>query len=150
MAGISLGPRAAIYPMPLLPSSRLARAVLALLLVVGVAFGLATAARFGLIERDDLGSVCDAASPASMCGLRLLLIKAFQFNVYAYASLALAAAASWWKSPALAYLGAAIGMFGMVLYTLTWSGVGVLACALALARLQPKWAEDREPQQHAR
>jgi predicted lipoprotein with Yx(FWY)xxD motif len=119
-------------------------------LVVGVAFGLATAARYGLIERDDLGSVCEAASPASICGLRLLLIKAFQLNFYAYASLALAAVASWSKSPALAYLGAAIATFGMVLYTFTWSGAGVLACALALARMQPQWAEDGEPQQHAR
>src|SRR5512140_169858 len=126
-------------PAPL--PSRLARAVIVLVLVVGVACGLAAAARYGLIERDDLGSVCDAASPASVCGLRLLLIRAFQLNVYAYASLALAAVASWWKSPALAYLGAAIGAFGMVRYTFTWSGAGVLACALALARLQEQWAE---------
>ena len=136
--------------MPLPLPSRLARAVVTLVLVVCVAFGLATAARCGLIERDDLGSVCDAASPAGMCGLRLLLIKAFQLNLYAYASLALAAVASWWKSPALAYLGAAIGTFGMVLYSFTWSVVGVLACALALARLQEQWAEDGEAQQHAR
>ena len=131
--------------LPQLPP-HLVRSVGTLLLVIGVASALATAARYGLIERDDLGSICDAASPASICGLRLLLIKAFQFNLYAYSSLALAAVASWWRSPALACLGAAIGTFGMVLYTFTWSGVGVLACALALARLQEQWAENREPQ----
>jgi hypothetical protein len=130
--------------------SRLARAVVALVLVVGVAFGFATAARYGLIERDDLGLACNAASPVGACGLRMLLINAFLLNLYAYASLALATGASWWKSPTLAYLGAAIGTFGMVLYTFTWSGVGVLACALALARVQEHWTEDREPQQHAR
>lgn len=134
-----------VSPLP----SRLARAVIVLVLVVGVACGLAAAARYGLIERDDLGSTCDAASPASVCGLRMLLIKGFQLNVYACASLALAAVASWWRSPALAYVGAAIGTFGMVLYSFTWSGVGVLACVLALARLQEQWAEDRESQQHA-
>jgi hypothetical protein len=131
-----------LVPFP----SRLVRAVGSMVLVVGIAFGLATAARYGLIERDDLGSVCGAASPTGICGLRMLLISAFQLNLYAYASLTLAAVALWWRAPALAYLGAAIGTFGMVLYAFTWSGVGVLACALALARLQEQWPEDREPQ----
>jgi hypothetical protein len=132
----------------LLPRA-LTRRLLGAVVTVAVAYGLATAIRYGLVERDDLGSYCDVAAPAWWCGVRMLVIRGFLYGVFGYASIALAALASWRRSPWLAYGGLGIGTVGMVLYGFTWSGVGVVASALVLARLQGEWPEHGQSEQHA-
>jgi hypothetical protein len=128
----------------------LPRVLLRLLLTGLVACAVAYAARYGLVERDDLGPLCDGAAPAPVCDLRMLVIRGFLHGVYGGASIVLAALASWRRRAWLAHGAVAAGVFGMVLYDFTWSGVGVLAGALALARLQGQWPQYAEPEQHAR
>jgi hypothetical protein len=130
--------------------ARLKRAILLLFLVGGVAFGAATAVRYGLIERDDLGPACEVVTPAWWCHLRMLVIRAFLDGVFGYASLAFALLASWRRRSWLAYAGVVVGTFGMVLYDFTWSGAGVVASALVVARLQGQWQQHRQAEQHAR
>jgi hypothetical protein len=119
------------------------RAIARIAATVGVAYAVAAAVRYGLIEREDLGLMCDSAGSPWWCGLRLLVIKAFINDVFGLASVALAALAAWRRSSAAAILAVAIGTVGMVLYGFTWSGVGVLGGALVLARLQGQWQQDR-------
>jgi hypothetical protein len=126
-------------------SGRTSRAILLVFLVVALAFAAATAARYGLVERDDLGPACEVASPGWQCHARMVFIHAFLHGVFGYASLALAAYASWRRAVLPACFGLVAGTFGMVLYDFTWSGVGVVACAVLIARLLPH----REPEQHA-
>jgi Fe2+ transport system protein B len=104
---------------------------------------VAAAVRYGFIEREDLGLLCQSATPPWWCGARLLVIQAFLHDVFGLASVALAAFAAWRRSAAAAILAAAIGTVGMVLYGFTLSGVGVLGGALVLARLQGQWQQDR-------
>ena len=60
------------------------------------------------------------------------------------------AALALWRRPAIgAWLAVVVGAWGMVLYTCTWSGVGVLGGVMTLARLQGQWGEDRETKQKA-
>lgn len=128
----------------------LVRRLLALVVTVAVAYGFALGLRYGLVERDDLGAYCDGAAPAWWCSVRMLVIRGFLLGVYGYASLVLAALASWRRAPWLAYGGLVVGTLGMVLYDFTWSGVGVVASALVLARLQGEWQQHGEAEQHAR
>ena len=114
------------------------------------AFAVAAAARYGLVERDDLGPACDVLSAPWWCELRMLVIRAFVNDVFGRASVALAALALWRRSAVAAHLAVAVGTCGMVLYSFTWSGVGVLGGAMVLARLQGQWAQDREAEQGAR
>ena len=107
------------------------------------AYAVAATVRYGLIEREDLGLVCQSASPPWWCALRLLVIQAFIHDVFGLSSVALAALAAWRRSAVAAILAVAIGTFGMVLYGFTWSGVGVLGGALVLARLQGQWQQNR-------
>ena len=125
------------------------RATLRLFTTVGAAFALATAVRYGLVERDDLGPACAAADAAWPCHLRMLFIHGFVHGVYGYASLACAGLAAWWRAPWLAHAGLVVGTFGMVLYDFAWSGAGVVAAALVLARQQHQWPEHAEPEQQA-
>jgi len=120
-----------------------ARAGVRIVVTVVVAYAIATAVRFGLVERDDLGSICQSAASPWWCDLRMLVIRGFLNDVYGLSSLALAALAIWRRSAVVATLAIAIGTFGMVLYSFTWSGIGMLGGALVLARLQGQW------QQHA-
>ena len=120
-----------------------ARAGVRIVATVVVAYAVATAVRFGLVERDDLGSICQSAASPWWCDLRMLVIRGFLNDVYGLSSLALAALAIWRRSAVVATLAIAIGTFGMVLYSFTWSGIGMLGGALVLARLQGQW------QQHA-
>lgn len=110
---------------------------------MAVAYASAAAVRYGLVERDELGLLCDSAAAPWWCGLRLLVIQAFVHGVFGLASVALAALAVWRRSAVAATLAVAVGTFGMVLYGFTWSGVGVLGGALALARLQDGRQQDR-------
>jgi hypothetical protein len=128
----------------------LLRSLLVLVVTVAVAYGFALGLRFGLVERDDLGAYCEVATPAWWCAVRMLVIRGFLHGVYGYASIVLAGLASWRRSAGLAYGGLVVGTLGMVLYDFTWSGVGVVASALVLARLQGEWQEHGEAKQHAR
>jgi glycerol uptake facilitator-like aquaporin len=116
---------------------------------VVVAYAIATAARYGLVERDDLGSICQSAASPWWCDLRMLVIRGFLNDVFGRASLVLAALAIWRRSALAATLAVAIGTFGMVLYSFTWSGIGMLGGALVLARLQGQWQQHAQSQQRA-
>lgn len=117
--------------------------------VVG-AYALATAVRYGLVERDDLGSICQSAASPWWCDLRMLVIRGFLNDVFGRASVVLAALAIWRRSVIAAMLAVAIGTFGMVLYGFTWSGIGMLGGAMVLARLQGQWQQHAQAEQRAR
>jgi len=126
---------------PMLPPALRAtgRVALTVLAAAAIAFAL----RFGLVERDDLGALCPDGQAQWWCGLRLLVVRAFQVNAFGMASVAFAALAVWRRSAIAAYAAVAIGTVGMVLYGFTWSAVGLLGGALVLARLQGQWQQDR-------
>ena len=119
------------------------RAIATIALTAIVAYLVAATVRYGLIEREDLGLLCQASSPPWWCSVRLLIIQAFLHDVFGLASVALAALGAWRRSAAAAVLAVAIGTVGMVLYGFTWSGIGVLGGALVLARLQGQWQQQR-------
>ena len=70
----------------------------------------------------------------------MLVIHAFLNDVFGRASVAFAALALWRRSAIAAYLALTVGTWGMMLYNFTWSGVGVLGGALALARCRASGA----------
>jgi len=126
------------------------RAFVRIAATIVVAYAIATAVRYGLVERDDLGSICQSAASPWWCDLRMLVIRGFLNDVFGRASLVLAALAIWRRSAVAATLAVAIGTFGMVLYSFTWSGIGVLGGALVLARLQGQWQQHAQAEQRAR
>ena len=99
-------------------------------------YAIGAALRYGLIEREDLGLLCESLSPPAWCSLRLLVIRAFLLDVFGWSSVVLAALAWWRRSEPAAWGAVAVGTLGMVLYGFTWSGVGVLGGLLLSARLQ--------------
>jgi hypothetical protein len=119
------------------------RVVATIAATVVTAYLVAAAVRYGLIEREDLGLLCDTDAAPWWCSVRLLIIKAFLHDVFGLSSVALAAAAAWRRSSSVAVLAVAIGTIGMVLYGFTWSGIGVLVGALVLARLQDQRQQHR-------
>ena len=126
------------------------RAFVRIAATIVVAYAIATAVRYGLVERDDLGSICQSAASPWWCDLRLLVIRGFLNDVFGRASLVLAALAIWRRSAVAATLAVAIGTFGMVLYSFTWSGIGMLGGAMVLARLQGQWQQHAQSEQRAR
>jgi hypothetical protein len=110
--------------------------------LLGYATGAAL--RYGLVEREDLGLLCESLSPPWWCALRLLVIRAFLLDVFGWSSVALAALAWWRRWEPAAWCAVAVGTLGMVLYGFTWSGVGVLGGLLLSARLQADRQQDRE------
>jgi len=125
------------------------RAFVRIVATVVVTYAIATAVRYGLVERDDLGSICQSAASPWWCDLRMLVIRGFLNDVFGRTSLVLAALAIWRRSALAATLAVAIGTFGMVLYSFTWSGIGMLGGALVLARLQGQWQQHAQSQQRA-
>jgi glycerol uptake facilitator-like aquaporin len=121
-----------------------------LAVVGGGAWLAATWVRYGLIERHDLGSICDAVSAPWWCDARRLVIQAFLHDVFGLASIAVAVLALWRRSRPLAYLAVASGVVGMVLYNFTWAGAGVIGGAMILARHARPRQQDGEAEQHAR
>jgi len=119
------------------------RVIATIAVTVMVAYIGAATLRYGLIEREDLGLLCDSPAAPWWCSLRLLIIKAFLHDVFGLTSVALAALAAWRRSAVAAVLAVAIGTVGMVLYGFSWSGAGVLGGALVLARLQGQWQQQR-------
>jgi len=111
-----------------------------------VAYAIGTVVRYGLIERDDLGTLCPATAAPWWCVLRALIVQAFLNDGFGLASVALAALSAWRRSALAAYLAVAIGTVGMVLYGFTLSGVGVLGGAVLLARMQGQWQQDGQAQ----
>jgi len=126
------------------------RAFVRIAATIVVAYAIATAVRYGLVERDDLGSICQSAASPWWCDLRMLVIRGFLNDVFGRASLVLAALAIWRRSAVAATLAVAIGTFGMVLYSFTWSGIGMLGGAMVLARLQGQWQQHAQSEQRAR
>ncbi len=98
------------------------RVVATIAATVVAAYLVAATVRYGLIEREDLGLLCDTSAAPRWCSVRLLVIKAFLHDVFGLSSVVLAAAAAWLRSRSV--------------YGFTWSGIGVLGGALVLARLQ--------------
>jgi hypothetical protein len=127
---------------PLLRSN--ASALLHIIAVMLLAYGAAALLRYGLIEREDLGMVCEARNPPLWCSARLLVIYAFIYELFGLTSIALVGLAFWRRSSRLALAALALGTVGMVLYKFTWSGVGVLGGLLLAGRLQADRYEDRE------
>jgi hypothetical protein len=119
------------------------RVVATIAATVLAAYLVAATVRYGLIEREDLGLLCDTEAAPWWCSVRLLIIKAFLHDVFGLSSVVLAAAAAWRRSGTVAVLAVAIGTIGMVLYGFTWSGIGVLGGALVLARLQGQGQQQR-------
>jgi hypothetical protein len=132
------------------PTRSLVRSVAQVAAVVAVAYTVAASVRYGLIEGDDLAPACERASPPGWCDLRMLVIQAFLHDAFGLASVGCAAIALWRRSRAFALLAVAVGTGGMVLYNFTWAGVGVIAGAMVLARLEDPRQQDREPEGHAR
>jgi glycerol uptake facilitator-like aquaporin len=130
-------------------SAGLPRTIASIFGAVLGACAVAVVVRWGLVERDDLGAVCEAVTAPWWCELRMLVIQAFLNDVFGRASVVLAGVAFWRRSPVAAYLALALGSWGMVLYTFTWSGVGVLGGAMALARLQGQRQENGRAEQEA-
>jgi glycerol uptake facilitator-like aquaporin len=126
------------------------RTLLGLGSVGAVAWLAAAAVRYGLVEREDLGAVCDAAMAPWWCQVRMLVIRAFVHDVFGLASLACAAAALWRRSRRLACAAVAIGVVGMVLYNFTWAGAGVIGGAMVLARLGGPREQHGKAEHHAR
>jgi hypothetical protein len=122
------------------------RALLRVALAMIAAYAAGASLRYGLIEREDLGLICDAARTPWWCGFRLLVIRAFLHDVFGLSSLALLAIAVWRRSLPCALAAIGLGTVGMVLYSFTWSGVGVLGGLLVAGRLQLDRPEHREPQ----
>jgi hypothetical protein len=109
-----------------------------------VAYGVAAALRYGLIERDDIGTACESGASSWTCGLRMLVIQAFVHDVFGIASVVAATLAAWRRSAMLAMFAIAMGVAGMVLYSFAWSVIGMLGGALVLARVQCKWQQHGE------
>lgn len=120
-----------------------ARAIARIATAGGMAYAAAAAVRYGLIEREDLGLLCQDAGSPWWCSVRLLIIQAFLHDVFGLSAVALATLAAWRRSALAATLAVVVGTVGMVLYGFTWSGVGVLGGGLVLARLQGQWQQDR-------
>lgn len=113
-----------------------ARTIVWVAATVLVGYAVGAVVRYGLIEREDLGLVCQSQGAPWWCDARLLVIHAFLWQLFGLASVALAAYAAWRRSGPAAVLAVAVGTFGMVLYGFTFAGFGVLGGALVLAHLQ--------------
>jgi NAD/NADP transhydrogenase beta subunit len=127
----------------------LVRSIAMVGLAILAAWFAASALRYGLIEREDLGPLCEARLVPWWCQARMLVIHAFLHDVFGLASVAVAALALWRRSRGLALLAVAVGTSGMVLYNFAWGGVGVIGGTLALARLQGQWQQDGQPEREA-
>jgi hypothetical protein len=119
------------------------RAVAWMAATVVVGYAIGAAVRYGLVEREDLGLICQSLAAPWWCDARLIVIRAFLWQVFGLASVLLAGYAAWRRSAPAATLAVAIGTFGMVLYGFTWAGIGVLGGAMVLARLQGERQQDR-------
>ena len=62
------------------------RAFVQIVATVVVAYAIATAVRYGLVERDDLGSICQSAASPWWCDLRMLVIRGFLNDAFGRAS----------------------------------------------------------------
>jgi hypothetical protein len=131
------------------PSDPLGAGVRALKRIVPAAlvgYGVGAALRYGLIEREDLGLLCEGLSPPAWCAFRLLVIRAFLLELFGWSSIVLAALAWWRRSQPAALAAVAVGTVGMMLYGFTWSGVGVLGGLLLSGRLEADRHEHRKPE----
>jgi hypothetical protein len=122
------------------------RVVARVAVVAAAAFALAMLLRHGLVERDDVGSLCESPGAPAWCALRMLVIRGFLLGVYGASSLAFAVLAAWRRSPLFADLAVAVGTVGMVLYDFTWSGAGVVGGMLVRAALERERDQNARPE----
>lgn len=117
-----------------------------LLIVTGL---IAAALRYGLIESRSVVAHCSTADPAVWCAVRQTLVQGFQHNVYGIVGLLFGAVALWRRSPWLAWLAAASGLWALQLYCFQAGALALLIGSLRLLRLQAR-ARSRMPpvQQH--
>ena len=139
-----------IHPKPVVWPRSLARTLVGLTGVGACAWFAASQIRYGLVERGDLGPICDAVGAPWWCTVRVIVIQAFLHDAFGLASVACAALALWRRSRLVAYVAVASGVVGMVLYNFTWAGAGVIAGAMILARHPDPRQQHGEPEQHAR
>lgn len=126
---------------------RLSAATFARIAAVALlAFLAATAIRYGLIERDDLGPACDLKDAPWWCPARMFVIRAFLHQGFSITSLALVAVAAWRRAAWAAYLAIAVGTAGVVLYDFRGSALGLIGAALVLARMAGQRQQDAESQ----
>jgi len=119
-----------------------------------VATAVALLIRHQWIEPVEFGLICQADPRPWHCNLRDAVIWSFAFNGLGYFSVLCGVVATILRSRRFAFLGAFVGVFGIVLYCSEWSAVGLTLSVLALARLQSTAREDRrndhgQGEQHA-
>lgn len=129
-------------PPPLIRAG--ARSLAVIVPVMVGAYAVGALVRYGLIEREDLGHLCESDAAPAWCPIRLLVIHAFLNDVFGLTSVGLVLCALWWRSLPFALGAVAVGTIGMVLYGFTWSGVGVLCGLLIAGRLQAERHEHGE------
>ncbi|MGB4467640.1 MAG: hypothetical protein WBH99_03980 [Azovibrio sp.] len=98
-------------------------------LILGLALGL----RYGLVEREGLGTAC-AQVEDIRCSLRQWVIEIFTHNRLGYLSLGTACLALLPRLRPLAWLAWCGGLMGLVLYCFDLSAPAALLSLLILAR----------------
>lgn len=96
---------------------------------------LAAAARYLLVEPAAMAHLCDAGSESGWCGVRRAVIASFSGYGLGYAALGVGVMAVALRRLGMAWLGAALGLAGLILYCFEASAVGFLLGALVLARV---------------
>lgn len=105
------------------------------IIVTLVAFGLAHAARHGLVEPADLTARCDAARWGdSACVVRTLVVQTFVDQRIGLLAMACGLWATGVRSRGLAVIGLASGAAGLVLYSAGPAAAGLLLSALVWVR----------------
>ena len=102
-------------------------------LAVAAAFAAAALTRYGLIEPEGYGFLCEAGGPW-WCAPRDAVIVAFHSKAIGWFALAAGVAAFVARHRPTATLAAIIGAFGLVLYNYELSAVGFALGILVLAR----------------
>ncbi|WP_147292920.1 hypothetical protein [Dyella psychrodurans] len=106
-----------------------------LLAVVGLS---AAWLRFDFIEPPALAHLCDEGNanvPAS-CSFRAAVVMGFNTYGFGIAALIAMLVALFSKKPAIAWLGAALGLFALIMYCYYAGAVALLVGCLRLVRLQ--------------
>ena len=108
---------------------------------------LGWAARYFVIEPDQMPALCAAALPPAWCAARELLIDVTFRGTWGLAAVG-AAVAAWVVRGRTAAACAAIGLFagglGLYLYDTGWAASGVLAALLRLPRVSENTPDSRE------
>lgn len=102
-----------------------------------LAVGLGTLMlRFDLIESSTIGALCSDRLAPWWCQWRAWLVFGFLHQIYGVLALLVAATAMFSRQQALAWLGAALGVFALQLYCVEPGALALLLGCLRLLRLQ--------------